>query len=104
MIELFIVVMALTAIGVVAWPLVKKIEGGETLELVEDTELGELLAQKDAALLVISELETDYEMRHLSQDDYMELRKKYEEQAMVLLKSVDELRSKRVINTANHID
>ena len=104
MIEFFAVVMAFTAIGVVAWPLVRKTRGGETLELVEDIELGELLAQKDAALLALSELEDDYEMRNLSQDDYVELRKKYEEQAMALLKSVDALRSERIIDAANNID
>ena len=104
MIEFFVVVMAFTAIGVVAWPLVRKKGDGKEPALVEDTELGELLAQKDAALLAISELEADYEMRNLSQDDYVELRKKYEEQAMALLKSVDELRSKRVIDAANDID
>ena len=104
MIECFVIIMAFTTIGVVAWPLVRKKGGGKEPALVEDTELGEMLAQKDAALLAISELETDYEMRNLSQDDYVELRKKYEEQAMALLKSVDELRSERVIDTANDID
>ena len=104
MIEFFVAVMVLTAIGVVVWPLVRKIGDGKAPGLVEDTELGEMLAQKDAALLAISELEADYEMRNLSQDDYVELRRKYEEQAMALLKSVDELRSERVIDTANRID
>lgn len=104
MIQFFVAVMALTAIGVVAWPLVRKAGDRREPGLIEDTELGEMLAQRDAALMAISELETDYEMRNLSQDDYLELRKKYDENAMALLKSVDELRSERVINTSKSID
>ena len=104
MIQFFVAVMALTAIGVVAWPLVRKTGDRKDPGLVEDSELGEILAQKDAALLAISELEADYEMRNLSQDDYLELRNKYAEYAMALLKSVDELRSERVVDTATRID
>ncbi len=104
MIEFFVAVMALTAIGAVIWPLVRKTGSGKEPGLVEDIELGEMLAEKDAALLAISELEADYEMRNLSRDDYVELKKKYDEQAMALLKSVDELRSERVIGTASRIN
>lgn len=104
MTEFFVAVMVLAAIGAVIWPLVRKIGSGKEPGLVEDTELGEMLAEKDAALLAISELEDDYEMRNLSQDDYVELRKKYNEQAMALLKSVDELRSERGIGAASRIN
>jgi len=104
MIVFWIALVVFASIGVVAWPLVRGIGDKNGTKLVEDIEVSETLAQKDAALLAINELESDYEMGNLSQDDYRELRKKYEEQAVALLKTVDDLRSERALDTANHID
>ena len=94
MTEAFIALMALTAMAAVLWPVFKRHELVDDT-LVEDTELGEVLAKKDAALLAIDELEADFRMGNLSESDYSQLRTKYDEQAMAALRSVDEARGER---------
>ncbi|MBI4188464.1 MAG: zinc-ribbon domain-containing protein, partial [Chloroflexi bacterium] len=93
----------LAAIGIVSWPLLKRIGATNGPGLSEDTEVAELLTQKDAALFAINELESDYEIGSLSQGDYQELRKKYEEKAVALIKTVDELRNERGYDEASRI-
>lgn len=104
MINFFIAVITLAAFAIVVWPLVRNFGDGRGHQAVEDTELGEVLAQKDLALLAIEELESDYEMGNLSQKDYTELRNKYDDQAVALLKSVDELRDERTLEMADNLD
>jgi len=103
MTEAFITLMALTAMAAVLWPVFKRHELVDDT-LVEDTELGEVLAKKDAALLAIDELEADYQMGNLSESDYTELRRKYDEQAVAVLRSVDETRGERVLADEDHFD
>lgn len=91
MITFIAVIVVLASISIVSWPLLKGIGRGNGLRLVEDTEVSEALAQKDATLFAISELESDRETGSLSQSDYQELRQKYEEKAMALIKTLDEL-------------
>ncbi len=104
MITFLAAIVVLASIGMVSWPLVRGIGGRNGPRLVEDTEVSEMLAQKDATLFAISELESDYNMGNLSQGDYRELRQKYEEKAVALLKTVDELRSERGLDTVTSID
>ena len=102
MITFFTAFIVLAAIGMVAWPLLK---GSQSKPgLVMDTRVGELLAQKDETLLAISELESDYNMGNLSQGDYRELRQKYEEKAVSILKAVDGLREEQALQGAASID
>ncbi|GEM_PF-2763957 len=98
------VIMVLIAIGIVSWPLLRRISLKTRPGLFEDTEVSELLTQKDATLFAINELESDYEIGSLSQGDYQELRNKYEEKAVALIKTVDELRSERGLDVASQID
>lgn len=93
--------MVLASVAVVCWPLVRGV-GGRRLVLSEDTQVSELLAQKDATLLAISELESDYSMGNLSKSDYQQLRQKYEEKAVALIKTVDELHAEHGL--ANPMD
>ncbi|MDO8687200.1 MAG: zinc ribbon domain-containing protein [Dehalococcoidales bacterium] len=92
------------AIGIVSWPLFRRIGSKTAPGFFEDTEVSELLTQKDATLFAINELESDYEIGSLSQGDYQELRGKYEEKAVALIKTVDELRSGRGLDAASDID
>jgi len=103
MTEAFIALMALAAMAAVLWPILKRHELVDNT-LVEDTELGEVLAKKDAALLAIDELEADFRMGNLSEVDYSQLRTKYDEQAMAALRSVDEARGERVLSDEDHFD
>ena len=102
MITFWAAAIVLISIGLVAWPLLKG-TGGKMPQLVENTEVSELLAQKDATLLAISELESDFNMGNLSQSDYRELRQKYEEKAVAVMKTADELQSKRKADLGDRI-
>src|SRR3990167_6152969 len=98
MITFIAVLIMVGSIGVAGWPLLRGIGGSNKSRLVEDMELSEMLAQKDTALLAISEVESDYEMGSLSRNDYEDLRKKYEEKAVGLIKTTEELLSERGLN------
>jgi predicted nucleic acid-binding Zn ribbon protein len=103
MITFWASIIVLISIGLVAWPLLKG-TSGRIPQLVEDTEVSELLSQKDATLFAISELESDFNMGNLSQSDYQELRHKYEEKAVALMKTADGLRSEREVESVDGID
>lgn len=93
MITFFSLVIALAAVGIVAWPLLRRTGGSRMVAAsAGDAQLADLLAQKDAAFLAISELEADHEMGNLSRTDYLDLKRRYEEKAMSLIKQVDETR------------
>ncbi len=97
-------IMAFTAIGIVSWPLLRKISVKSSPVLLENTEVSELLTQKDAALFALNELKSDYEIGSLSQSDYQELRKKYEEKAVAIIKTVDELRGELGLEVVSQVD
>ena len=103
MITFFSVVIVLASIGVVCWPLFRGM-GNRGPKLVEDAEVSEALAQKDATLFAISELESDYEMGNMSKKDYQELRQTYEEKAVSLIKTADELQREHGLEAASEVD
>jgi hypothetical protein len=98
------ILILLVSVAAVAWPLLKRIGSREAHALVEDAAVSEMLARKDAALLAISELESDFEMGNLSESDYLELRNKYDEQAVTVLRAVDELHRERVSDEVSRLD
>lgn len=104
MITFWAAIVVLASIGVVGWPLLKGTGGRNRPGFIEDTRVSELLAQKDATLFAISELESDYNMGNLSQNDYRELRQKYEDKAVALMKTVDQLRSEAGLNGVSRLD
>ncbi len=104
MITFWAALMVLAAVTFVSWPLVGRRVAKTARVVTENGEFGELLAQKDAALFAINELESDYEMGSLSKTDYQELRSKYEEKALSLIKTADEIRNSRNADVAKEID
>src|SRR3990172_6688163 len=104
MITFVAAIVVLTAIGIVSWPLLRGAGTKRGPALLQDFEVSELLTQKDATLFAINELESDYEIGSLSKNDYQELRKKYEEKAVALIKTVDDLRSERGLDEVSYID
>ena len=104
MITFLSAVVVLGAIGIVSWPLLRGNSAKNGPGLFEDTEVSELLTQKDATLFAINELESDYEIGSLSRGDYQALREKYEEKAVAIIKTVDELRSERGLDEVSHIN
>ncbi len=95
--ELTIGVLALLAIGFVAFPLVR-VKYGDAAVAAEDTAqadegdpaLAALLSQRDATYRAIKEIEFDREIGSLSEEDYRDLRERYKMKALGLLKAIKE--------------
>jgi hypothetical protein len=94
-ITFFAAILVLASVGIVAWPMLRRTGSKSVPGLTTDNEVSELLAQKDNVLFAINELESDYETGSLSKGDYHELREKYEEKAVRLIKTMDELKNAR---------
>ena len=91
---LAVVVLAAMAVAIyVSWPLLfgnpSPAEGASTDD--EDSVLDQLLAQKDATYSAIKELQFDHAMGILSKQDYQELAARYEDRAVALLKTIEDV-------------
>lgn len=95
MIGLLGTAMVLAAIAIVAWPLLKSKSDGGQPESPEDTQLADLLLQKDALFSAISELDLDHAMGNLSRKDYSELLQRYEQKGASVVRDIDELQKER---------
>jgi cytochrome c-type biogenesis protein CcmI len=90
---LAIVVIALPALLLVLWPLWRGSDGGEAStdpDASADRRL-ELAEEKAAVYRSLKELAFDHEAGHLSDDDYEELRDRYEGRAAQLIGQLDAL-------------
>lgn len=79
-------VLAVLAIGFVAWPLWRP---ATLLRVDEDNPLTELVQRKDALLLSIKELEFDYQTGKLSAADYQRLDQRLRHQAIGFLRQLE---------------
>ncbi|MDO8671550.1 MAG: zinc ribbon domain-containing protein [Dehalococcoidia bacterium] len=82
------------ALGFVGLPLFRERKPEEGLAYdaeYADSEVGRLLGKKDTAITALRELEFDHAVGSLSDDDYSELRDKYEKKAISLLKTLDDV-------------
>lgn len=95
MIGLLGTAMVLAAITIIGWPLLKGTSDGGRPESPEDTRLADLLLQKDAIFSALSELDSDYAMGNLSSKDYSELRQRYEQKGVSVVRDIDELQKGR---------
>lgn len=59
------------------------------------TDLGELIHKKEAVYTSIKDLDFDYRTGKLSEDDYKELKEKYEVEALHILKDIDDSGKKK---------
>lgn len=87
---LAIVVIALPALLLVLWPVLRGGGGAAAASGGPDRSL-ELLEEKAAVYRSLKELQFDHEAGHLSDDDYSELRDRYEARAADLLARLDAL-------------
>ncbi len=86
-----IVVMTFILLGLAGIPLLRERKPEEDLvveEDFEDLELERVLSQKETALEAIRELEFDHAVGSLSDEDYAELKEKYERKAISVLKNL----------------
>ncbi len=80
--------LAIIAIGFVAWPLWQP---STALRLDDDSPLTELMQRKDSVLLSIKELEFDYQTGKLSLEDYQRLDQRLRQQAISLLRQLEKV-------------
>lgn len=80
--------VSVAALAFVVWPLLKP---GPAPVLVEDDRLAELLGRKDAVLKAIKDLEFDYEVGKLTEEDFRIYDQRLRRQAVALLKQIEEV-------------
>jgi hypothetical protein len=85
---LIALVLSLGALAYVVWPLLKP---GPAPILVEDDRLTELLGRKDAVLKAIKDLEFDYQVGKLSEEDYQLYDQRLRRQAVGLLQQIEQV-------------
>jgi hypothetical protein len=80
----------LVVIMLIVFPLLRptKINRNITDEIPWD-----VLTEKDTILTTLNEIEFDYQMQKLAEDDYLFLKNKYKQMAMEILKAEEELLS-----------
>lgn len=86
-----LLVIALPALALILWPLLRKGSSPAGLLPLSPDRRDELNEEKTTIYRALKELEFDYQAGHLSQDDYAELRSRYEGRAAHILKELDSL-------------
>ena len=86
------------AVSPVVVPFLRQPEGA--LPDLGNTELRELLAEKQTLYAAIKELEFDHEAGKLALEDYQQTRRSYELRAMALLEQIDRLAKAHPIKDA----
>jgi hypothetical protein len=80
--------ISFAALAYVLWPLLKP---GPAPVIVENDRLTDLVGRKDAVLTAIKELEFDYRMGKLSDEDYQRLDQRLRRQAIGLMQQIEKL-------------
>ncbi len=83
-----IIVVALSLISV-AHPLFGRARGREAVLAAADSRLSDLLSERDAVLQAIRDLDFDYRLGKLSDEDYKALRAQYTARGVVILQQLD---------------
>lgn len=91
MLWLSIGLATLISLGALAFVLRPILLGGPTSVLVEDDRLSELLARKDAVLASIKELEFDYNVGKVSQEDLARFDERLRRQAIGLMQQIEKI-------------
>ncbi|MBI3813876.1 MAG: hypothetical protein HY279_05345 [Nitrospinae bacterium] len=87
-VEILIFISAMFFVG---YPIFKK-SGVVSRESGVNETLGGLIHKKELVYTAIKDLEFDYRTGKLSEDDYKDLKEKYETEALLILKEIDEPR------------
>ena len=83
------ILIFISAMFLVGYPIFKK-SGIRGRESGVNEALGELIHKKEAVYTSIKDLDFDYKTGKLSEDDYTELKERYELEALHILKDIDD--------------
>ncbi len=92
------ILIGLIVLGFILWPCVGKKEAEEAA-LPQEKDLHLLLEQKEQTYAAIKELDFDYQMDKLSEEDYQELSREYKQKAVAVLQQIDELSGSLKVGT-----
>ena len=96
--SLGIALACLLGLAALAWlllPVVREAGGFDMPPSDERSELEDLYIQREGVYATLKELDFDHETAKLSDEDYRELRARYSEEAILILKRIDELEAAR---------
>ena len=83
-------IIGVPALAFTLWPLLRKSDHGAWLAVPND-EREQLVERKRAVMRTLRELEFEHDAGHVSDDDYAELRARYETEAGAILTDLDRL-------------
>jgi len=78
------------SVGFVVQPLLRNTPGMPQRKSGRRNQLAELQAQRDTLLAAIKDLEFDYEMGKLSEDDYSRMNARFRREAAAILQQIDQ--------------
>jgi len=90
---IWIAIIVAAAIGLAAalyavWPM---IQSGPAPIVIEDDRLTELIGRKDTVLVAIKDLEFDYHVGKVSEEDYQQFDRRLRQQAIGLFKQIEQI-------------
>lgn len=88
---LAVLLAALISLVAIYYTVSPLLQTGRATPLVEDDKLVELLGRKDAILQAIKDLEFDYHVGKMSQEDYQRLDQRLRRQAIGLIQQIERL-------------
>jgi hypothetical protein len=88
---LTVIVSALISLLAIYFAVSPLLKPGRAAPLVEDDKLVELLGRKDAILQSIKDLEFDYRVGKMSQEDYQRIDQRLRRQAIGLLQQIEKI-------------
>lgn len=97
MTELIFVLLAFLVSFFVIYPIVRsRMSGGLLQKGSTNHRASELEERKEAIYSAIKDIDFDYQMGKLSEEDYKELRQQYKDEAVHLLKKIDRIQRRDV--------
>jgi len=92
---LFFILLTLLVSYFVVSPIIKaKLQPASLAAKDSNHRADDLTARKETVYAAIKDIEFDYQMGKLSEADFQELRQRYKEEAVSLLKEIDKIQSK----------
>jgi len=88
---LTVVLAALIAVLAIYYAISPLLQPGRASLLIEDDKLVELLGRKDSALQAIKDLEFDYRVGKVSEEDYARINQRLRRQAIILMQQIEKL-------------
>ena len=91
---LFVLLVILVSIFVMQ-PLIKPIHRRKHAKASSNHVAGDLLERKETIYAAIREIEFDYQMGKLSEEDFQQLRQQYKDEAIAVLQRLDKAQGKK---------